>query len=410
MERLFITALESITSLGRDQHSLWQALLKGQCGIAPVEHFDTQWLPMHRAAEIKTFSQWPQLTPEENHALDPAVQLTLACSRSVLAQAALLMPDGKAGQPQLPLFLATTQGDFLAHIQHLQKTWLNDAPALGEEENLPVHRPGYPTSSVLTQTARALGLQGWLVLNSNACAAGGYALASAVAHLRQGLSAQALCVGVDITSPYIFSGFCSLRVLAPDFCRPFDRHRQGLVLGDGCAALLLETESSLKRRQAQAKAEVLGYGWSNDAYHLVAPQPQGQGMVQAMSQALKDSRLGPDEVDGVFAHGTGTIANDMIEANALVQVFGGRAVPVTAAKAAVGHTIAAAGLIEACLAITSLNQQVLPPTVNHEQPDPQCPVNVVSKQPRPGTLRTCLTNAAAFGGANCAVVFKAVEN
>jgi 3-oxoacyl-[acyl-carrier-protein] synthase II len=213
---------------------------------------------------------------------------------------------------------------------------------------------------------------------------------------------------VDITSAFIFSGFCSLRILAPLQCRPFDQERQGLVLGDGAAALLLETERSLKNRGGKALAEVLGYGWSSDAYHLAAPQPQGLGMIRAMNQALKDSGLSAGAVDVVLAHGTGTLANDAIEARAMAKVFNGRAVPVTAAKGAVGHTIGAAGLIEANLAVTSLVEQLIPPTVNHHQLDPQCPVKVVNR-PQTTALKVALTNATAFGGTNCTLLFKAWE-
>ncbi len=215
-----------------------------------------------------------------------------------------------------------------------------------------------------------------------------------------------VCAGVDVLQPFVVSGFRTLRAQSPDFCRPFDARRSGVNLGEASACVILEPEAQARRRRQPILGFLAGAGLSQDAHHMTAPDPQGRGALLAMQRALADAGLSPDAIDFVSSHGTGTPFNDQMEGKALVQLFGSRVrqVPVNSIKGAVGHTLGAAGLLEAVMAVEVLRTQQVPATVGLEQPDPVFSLDLVMGEPRRLPVLRILSTASGFGGENAAVV------
>ena len=244
----------------------------------------------------------------------------------------------------------------------------------------------------------------------NACASGANAIGWAFRAIRAGQADVALCGGYDALCRFGFAGFHSLQALSPDLCRPFDRHRDGLALGEGAGILVLETWGRAEARRAAILGEVIGYGESNDAFHMTRPNPDGKVAARAIQGALADAGIDPAEVDYVNAHGTGTPFNDAAETAALFDALGSRAgeVAVSSTKSMVGHLLGGAGAVEGIHTVLALEAQRLPPNINYETPDPACPLRIVRSAERPARLHVAISNSFGFGGANATLVFRRV--
>ena len=238
-----------------------------------------------------------------------------------------------------------------------------------------------------------------------ACASGAASVALGADLIRRGTVTRALVGGVDALTRICFMGFNALKLLAPEPCRPFDRERNGMSIGEAAAFLVLEDAEACRARGGHAHAEFLGAGMTTDAYHVTSPQPEGEGMARAMELALADAALHPRSVHYVNAHGTGTLQNDRTEALALVRVFGAGGVPVSSTKSLVGHTMAAAGSLEAVATVLALQHGVIPPTANLVDVDPDIPFDCVPLTARPAPLEVALSNSFGFGGQNVSLVF-----
>jgi 3-oxoacyl-[acyl-carrier-protein] synthase II len=263
--------------------------------------------------------------------------------------------------------------------------------------------------SWLGRNARGLGLNGRQALVINACASGGYALSLGADRIRQGKTRMALCGGADVLCLAYYTGFSSLRAMAPEFCQPFDRGRKGLVLGEAAAFILLESGESLKARGRNSSIKLAGAGWSCDGYHMSKPHPEGLGVGLSIQRALTDARLQPEQIGCFIAHGTGTPGNDSTEAQAVRKIFGAAAPPVTAPKSMLGHSMGAASAVEAVIAVLTLEHQLIPPTITHFNTDPACPVDCVAQEALPTRLAACMTNSSGFGGNNATLVFTREE-
>jgi 3-oxoacyl-[acyl-carrier-protein] synthase II len=254
----------------------------------------------------------------------------------------------------------------------------------------------------------ALGVGGWPVpaqIIANACASGTNAVGHAFRLVRAGLHRAVLCGGYDAISELVFVGFDSLQASTPEKVRPFDRGRSGLVLGEGAAVLCLEDMVRAKRRGAPILAEITGCGIATDNHHLTQPHPSGIGPRRAMERALEDARRGPDEVDYINAHGTATTFNDATEGLAIAQLFGG-GVPVSSTKAMMGHSLGAAGAIEAVFSLLALRGQFLPPNLHYSDPDPTIGIEIVANEAREARVRRVLSNSFGFGGANASILLE----
>lgn len=393
--RVVVTGIGPLTPIGIGRDAFWNAVVTGTDGSDEVQKFDTSIYRFHRACEVKNFVA-PRLEGDPG----PATVFAVAATELALRDAGLDLPLGEVG-----LAIGTTGGEIpvLEHINRVRFKDGEDAVDQHEFEKYPVH-------VISTNVARHFGFTGPNLVVPTACAAGNYAIAIGRDWIQSGRVDRVLAGGVDPLSRVTFTGFGRMFAIAPDRCRPFDKNRKGITPGEGAAMLVLESLELAKKRGAKIYAEVVGCGFSCDAYHPTMPHPDGMGARLAMERALQDAGLRRDTVDYISAHGTGTPANDKIEASAICNVMGEHApkVKVSSIKSMIGHTMGAASAIEAVACALAIDSGVIPPTINHETPDPECNLDVVPNQARTAAVSVALNNAYAFGGNNSCVAFAKV--
>lgn len=408
MERVFVTGLGAVSPFGLGTDRLWSGLEADAAAIRELDLFDAS---VHRtqlagqldgesAAACAAFLSKPhRATRTDRFALEAARE---ALEHAGLAPGEILREAG--------VFFGTSTGGMYEgeRVYEDVVSATNDPAARLRFLQL----AGQPLGSAAEAIARAFELHGPVETSGAACAASTMALETALGSLRDGEVEIAIAGGADGLCGLTYGGFNSLRAISPTRTRPFRLDREGLSLGEGAAALVLEVESHAKRRGARVLAEVAGTGTSCDAHHMTAPHPEGAGAKLAMRRALADAGVTPADVDFVNAHGTGTPHNDEAEWNALHGVFGERAsdLLVTSTKGAVGHLLGACGALEAVATILCLSTRSVHPTPGHGEVDPACPVHLVVGEPRElECARTALSVNLAFGGANAAVVLRAAD-
>jgi nodulation protein E len=379
-----------VSALAPDLPATWRALLAGQSGIAP-------FLPGRTAAAARRFDG-AGIGERRLGQLDRGAQLVLAAAREAWANAAV--PPGGDGARRAAVLGAAVGLDTLDH----------GYKRLYGENNSRVHPltvPRVMPSGGASAVSAEFGLRGPSFAVASACASAAHAVAQAALLIRAGLANLVVTGGADAPlTPGNLLAWEALRVLSPDVCRPFSAGRPGLVLGEGAGVLVLEDWDGAEARGAPILAELAGIGMTGDAGDLTAPDPEGAAA--AMRAALHDAGAAPGEVGYVNAHGTGTRLNDRAEAAALHAVFagpGGGVPPTSSSKGALGHTLSAAGGIEAVITVMALRDGVLPPTVGFERADPECPLDPVPEA-RPARVEAALSNSFAFGGLNCSLLFR----
>lgn len=386
-----VTGLGVVTSIGTDEESFWRNLLRGETGVKPVTVFDVEKHTNRMGCQIDDI-------PLSGYAPDALLKSGRA-TRILMPAIEQALRNAGLGKPALSryrvgLCVGTTMGD----IDPLEG-------AIQGKRSAAFGGPHVITDGI----GRLLGLKGPVWTFTNACAAGNFAIARAMDEIASGRADVMIACGADSLSWVAFTGFSSLRAMAPDRCMPFDVRRKGLILGEGAGVLVIESEAHAQARGIRPRAGLLGYGMSCDAHHITQPDPQGEGAVRAMRAALKMAAVPASAVDYVSLHGTGTQANDKMEAAALSAVFKETRLPAASSiKGHIGHTLGAASAIEAVMSVKCLEEGLAPPTLNLEQPDPACPVPVLMKEPAPGRYRTVLSNSYAFGGVNSSIVLSAV--
>lgn len=372
---LAVTGIGLTTSLGTGIDENWRALAAGRSGIRPLASFDVSGYPVKDGGEA--LPPGPAGEAEGARRAWAIAELAAAC-REALTRAGLA--EGRAPSPSRA---ALVVGSSLAAA------------------------PGGDLDPTLETLSRALDVRGETVLVSNACAAGASSLALAADLLRTGRADLAIAAGYDTIALHTFAGFGSLKALAEGATRPFAAARAGMKLGDGFAAAVLEPEGAARRAGRRPLARFLGYGESSDAHHLTHPDPEGRGAALAMRRALAMAGIGPDAIDYVNVHGTATASNDEAEFRAMRAVFGERVrtIPLGASKPALGHTLGAAGTVEAVVTLLVLANRYLPPTVHVGEADPAIgPLDLVPEA-RPAAVRVAMSNSFGFGGCNASVVF-----
>ena len=398
-EGVVITGLGPISSVGAGREGFWKALLEGRDGSSEVASFETSEFKIHKACELDD-ERLLGRSARPSSPQDPgrASLLAVEAARLALEDAGLASPPPGAG-----VVVGTTGGE----IQVLEH--MNAARAEGSEDAIPAHEfTKHPCHQISANVAHELGLHGPNLVVPTACAAGNYAVSIARGWVRSGAAEVVLAGGCDPLSRVAFTGFARLGAIAPDFCRPFDRDRQGLLIGEGAGMVVVESLRSARRRGAHIYAEVAGVGFSCDAHHMTMPQPEGRGIRLAMRRALEDSGLPPEAIDYVSAHGTGTKANDKVESAAIRELFGSHdPAPVSSIKSMIGHTMGAASTLETIACCLAISTGSIPPTIHHENPDPECPVDVVPNEARERRVGVALNNAFAFGGNNSSLVLVA---
>jgi 3-oxoacyl-[acyl-carrier-protein] synthase II len=403
--RIAVTGIGVVTPIGTGKDELWQGLLAGRSGFAPVESFDTSRHTVHLGAEVRGFDGTKWVRRLDPGYLGRASLMAIAAARMALEDAGL--EDGADGEMERAgVSLGTTSGEPL-EVEKLDDHYLaNRLDQIGAE-----FIDLYPCHVIAAHVAAELGFEGGATMIPTACAAGNYAIAHAVDVLRSGRTDLMLAGGADSFSRITYTGFARLGAIATDTVRPFDRNRKGMIPGEGAGVLVLEPLDRALARGARVYAEVAGYGLSCDAHHMTAAHPEGAGAARAMTQALRDSNLAPADVSYISAHGTGTPTNDRLETIAVKRVFGDSSrVPMSSIKSMIGHTMGAASAIEAAVCALAVHEDVVPATMNLEEPDPECDLDYIPGVPRHLRVEAAMNNAYAFGGNNASVILTKVEN
>jgi len=400
--RVVVTGCGALTAAGNTLDGLWQALLSGRTLVGKVTNFACPELDSLSGAELVVPESYDLPASINGDAFRArCCHIALAAARQALVHANLpVQPEGGWGEGA-GLVLGTTMGEE-RQVGDLSERWTKqgadsvDGGFLGRADN---HK-------LAAGIAAALGLGGPVWLNATACSSGNTALAWAFDFVADGTADLMLAGGADTFTRALFCGFARMSALSKSVCKPFDKNRDGVSFGEGAGILVLEELAHARRRGARILAEVVGYGLSNDAYHVTAPEPNGAGFVRAIEQALATTGASPDTIGYVCAHGTGTQYNDQGEVRALKTVFGERAItiPTSSIKSAIGHTNGAAAAIGAIACVLALLHQTVPPTANLAEPDPEFGMDFVMNAGRPVELSACLNMSAGFGGANACLL------
>ena len=384
-----VTGLGAVSPFGVGVKAFWQGISGGHCAIRPITLIETDGFRARIAAEV----------PEGiggSARRSRADRLALAAAREALDDAGLSSAERREGA----LVVGAVGGGMLE-----VEAW-HWARRRGEPANPAAARATLPCSHADVLAWR-LGLDGPRETVVAACSSGAASLALAAELIADGVVTTALVGGADALTRICFMGFNALKLLSPEPCRPFDRERRGMSIGEGAAFLVLEDQDVARARGAAPYAELAGHGMTSDAFHVTSPHPAGDGMVRAMRAALATAGAVPGDVAYVNAHGTGTVQNDRVEAQAMRTVFGEGRVLVSSTKSMIGHTMAAAGSLEALATVLALTREVVPPTVHLESPDPEVPFDCVPGVAREVALPAAISNSFGFGGQNVTLLFRA---
>ncbi|MFA6321007.1 MAG: beta-ketoacyl-[acyl-carrier-protein] synthase family protein [Candidatus Omnitrophota bacterium] len=399
--RVVITGVGVVSSIGIGRDAFWNSLIAGTLGISEVELFDTADFPVHRAGEIKGFKPDDFIPADQIKGMARASQFAVAATKLAFRDANIVVD--KLDKKSTGVVIGTTMAD-IQSLEQIDKYWTNG----GEGAIWPINIVKYPSNSLSDHIGYFFGITGPNYAIPTACAAGNYSIGYAFDLIRSGKAKIMIAGGADPFSRVTFMGFNRLYAMASDKCRPFDKDRKGMMIGEGSGMLIIEDMELAESRGADIYAEILGYGLSCDAHHMTAPK--AKGIVKVMEKAIKNSGIKKEDVDYVSAHGTGTPANDKAECEAIKTVFGEnfKKVPVSSIKSMLGHTMGAASAIEAIACCLAIKNGVVPPTMNYETPDPECDIDCVPNKARKKDVQVALNNSFAFGGNNACLVLKRV--
>ena len=397
-ERVFITGLGVVSSIGTGKEAFFASLEAGKSGIAPVQSFDAERIGRKFGGEVKDFRAADHLARHEVRTLGRCSQMALAAARMAARDAGL--GDRDLAGPRVSVVLGTTMGDADV-LEVLDKAFITQGP----EAIRPPAIPRYGAGLLPVHVARAFRAEGLTMTLPAACAAGNYSIGLAADLIRAGKADAVVAGASELLQQLQFAGFVKLQAMAPEKCQPFDKNRHGILLGEGAGILVLESESRARARGARILAEVGGSVITCDRHHVTRPHPDAWGSITAMRQAIANSGITTADVDFVNAHGTGTKANDVAETKVMREVFGERRVPLSSMKSMLGHCMGAASALEAIGCVFTLETGIYPPTINFETPDPECDVELVANVARKGKADVVLNNSLAFGGYNSVVCF-----
>jgi 3-oxoacyl-[acyl-carrier-protein] synthase II len=389
MRRVVVTGLGAVSPHGIGVKVYWSGLGSGACAIRPLTVIETDGFRCRIAGEV------PESVPGSTRRTR-ADRFAIAAADEALTDAGL----GAAERGNAALVVGAVGGGMLE-----AEAWYWAASRGRRAVSLPAVRSVLPCAHADTLAAR-FQLRGPRHTVVTACSSGAVAVAEAAALIADGVVDAALAGGVDSITRICFMGFNALKLLDPAPCRPFDRDRRGMSIGEGAGFVVLEDEARARARGARVYAELAGYGMTTDAYHITAPEPEGDGMVRALRAALAAARETPAAVQYVNAHGTGTPQNDRVEARALERVFGEGRLLMSSTKSMIGHTMAAAGSLEAIATVLALGHGVVPPTANLATPDPEVHFDCVPRAPREAPLDCAISNSFGFGGQNVSLLFR----
>jgi nodulation protein E len=397
MNRVVITGIGVVSPVGSTIDQFWSALVEGRSGISPISIVPTERLTSKVAAQVLQFDT-SQFDPKRIGLLDRFSQFAVAAARAAVKDADLTIDE------EIARDAATVVGTGIGGMNTLDEQF-HRLYAQNQPRAHPFTVPKLMPNAAVSQVSMDLGLKGPCYSVVSACASATHAMGQAFHMVRSGQAPIAITGGTEACLTVgTIKGWEALRVLASDTCRPFSKTRSGLVLGEGAAIMVLEPYERAKARGAHIYAEFLGFGMSADAGDITSPD--ADGAARAMRAALRDAKVDPDQVDYINAHGTGTTANDRTETIAIRKLFGDHAnrLAVSSSKAVLGHSLGAAGALELAATALALERQVIPPTANFEEPDPECDLDVVPNVARQSSLRLAISNSFAFGGLNAVLV------
>jgi len=406
-KRVVVTGMGVISSLGLNINDFWNAIKEGRSGISLVERFDTSGLPTKVAAEIKNFEPTDFINKKEAKRMDRYTQYAIAATQQAMEQAAFNMEA--INKERMGVIVGSGIGG-IETLENQHKTLLEKGPNRVSPFFIPMMIANMATGQIAIQYG-AKGINECII---TACATGTNSIGDAFKVIQRGDADIIITGGTEAPiTPLSFAGFCSMKAMStnPDpntASRPFDLERDGFVMGEGAAILILEEYEHAIARGAQILAEVVGYACTCDAFDQVQPAPNGEGSAKCMELAIKDAGIKPEDIDYINAHGTSTYYNDKYETMAIKSVFGSHAreLAISSTKSMTGHLLGAAGAIEAVISICALREGFLPPTINYKTPDPECDLDYVPNVGRNKEINYVLSNSLGFGGHNSALIFK----
>ncbi len=406
--RVVITGLGMVTPLGIGVEENWEAVLKGKSGIGPITKFDASLFASQIAGEVKGFRSEDFLTPKDAKHLDVFIHYAIASARMAIEDSTLKITPENNNR----VGCVTGSGiGGLGTIEFYHKVLLEKGP----RRISPFFIPGIIANMAPGQIAIEFGARGPNTCIVTACAASSHAIGESFKIIQRGAAEVMITGGTEnVLTPLALGGFTSMKSLStrndePEKAsRPFDKERDGFIISDGGGIIILEELNHALDRGADIYAEIIGYGMSSDAYHIVAPDPEGIGAELCMEAAMKDAGLNPADIDCINAHGTSTKLNDISETKGIKSVFGDYAyhVPISSTKSMTGHLLGGAGVTEAIYSILTIKNGVIPPTINYEFPDPECDLDYVPNKARKKVVKTVLSNSFGFGGTNSSLIFR----
>jgi nodulation protein E len=398
--RVAVTGLGVISALGVTVDDFWKALSEGKSGIGPIQAIAAGLLRFPNGAEARDFKAGDYFDAKEASFLDPFAQYGVAAARNAIRDAGVEFKNGAAESTAIVtgscLGGKSTEDEGYWQLYSQNNTRFN-----------PLTIPRAMANAAASRISLEHGITGPTYTISTACSSSNHALGQAFWMVRSGSADLAIAGGSEaVFSMGLLRAWEAMRVVSPDTCRPFSKNRKGLILGDGAAMLVLEPLDAARARGAHIYGEIAGFGMSSDAHHITQPSPEGAA--RAMRAALADAGMSPEEIGYINAHGTGTPANDSTETAAIREVFGGHAssLLVSSTKSMHGHTLGAAGAIEATATLLALQNAIIPPSANYDEPDPACDLDIVPNTARAARIEAALYNSFAFGGLNAVIAFR----
>jgi len=399
--RVAITGIGLVTALGTTREENWRRMLAGDCGIGATTVFDTQGYRSRVAAEVNMTAVDEGTTPLERRRRSRGDRIGVRAASEAIADSGLL--EGAVDRSRIGVFFGAGTADLLRN-EDFFKTWITAGLSRTRPSDAFNHFPSTPVDVV----AEAFGLEGPRGCIVAACSSSTIAIGRGVEAIRSGRADAVLAGGTDALSRLTYSGFNLLRLMDPVPCRPFDRSRAGMNIGEGAGILVLEDLERARKRGATIYAELAGHSLACEAFHPTAPEPEGKPVAAVVALALKDAGMNADEVAHINAHGTATPQNDAAEARGFRRVFGDRVdrIPVTSIKSMIGHCLGAAGAVEAAALALTVARGAIPPTIHHADGD--CDVDVVANEARQQRVRCAISTSLGFGGNDSAIVLRAV--
>ncbi len=407
--RIAVTGIGVHSAIGQDRTAFWASLCEGRSGAGPISSFDTTGFTSTVAAEIRDFDPAERLSRKRLRRMSRFSQLASSAALQAVEDAGIDL--GTFPQLRVGCVVGTAAGDYV-NLEEQHQILLEKGPGNGHPLAVPMIIPNMSSANVGID----LGIRGPNFGVASACSSGAHALGTAQMLLQTGKADCVLAGGAEAAiTPLTVNAYSCMGVLTSRndepqrASRPFDRDRDGFLIGEGAAILVLEREEDAKRRGAQIFAYLAGVGMTADAHSIAIPQPEGAAAASAMTMAMEDGGINRDEIAYINAHGTSTAANDATETIAIKLALGDSAfrVPISSTKSMIGHTLGAAGAIEAATTVLAIANDTIPPTINYETPDPACDLDYVPNEARPARVSAALSNSFGFGGQNCTVLFTA---